>query len=200
MSYALINYSCFDASLAKSPGKISEVHQFSSHYLFWFEIITSPSTHVIYRNYVRVITGWRPAFKYYSMWMALLGALLCLAIMFVIEWITALVTFGVVFALYVYVHYRKPGKKLPHLTGALCFKIYQIFLFTHLQSTILSQAFPHQHTAWNIISDPLFAAQILTGDHPPRLTCTKTPYNQHSNLYQSWTTSKTTGILDISSS
>ena len=57
-----------------------------------------------------ILVGWRPAFKYYSMWMALLGALLCLAIMFVIEWLTALVTFAVVFALYVYVHHRKPGK------------------------------------------------------------------------------------------
>ncbi len=43
------------------------------------------------------------------MWMALLGAMLCLAIMFVIDWITALVTFCIVFALYVYVHHRKPG-------------------------------------------------------------------------------------------
>ena len=114
MSYALINYSCFDASLAKSPGKMSQVHHFSFHYLIQFELSHSPSTtHAISSNYVRVITGWRPAFKYYSMWMALLGALLCLAIMFVIEWITALVTFGVVFALYVYVHYRKPGTNLP---------------------------------------------------------------------------------------
>ncbi|XP_064608218.1 solute carrier family 12 member 2-like [Liolophura sinensis] len=71
MSYSLINYSCFDASLAKSP-------------------------------------GWRPAFKYYSKWISLLGALLCLAVMFIINWWTALITFAVVMALYVYVHYTKP--------------------------------------------------------------------------------------------
>ncbi|XP_064618818.1 solute carrier family 12 member 3-like [Lineus longissimus] len=71
MSYTLINYSCFDASLAKSP-------------------------------------GWRPAFKYYSMWIALAGSLLCLGVMFVINWWTALITFGLVSGLYIYVHYMKP--------------------------------------------------------------------------------------------
>ncbi|ESP00673.1 hypothetical protein LOTGIDRAFT_177989 [Lottia gigantea] len=71
MSYALINYSCFDASLARSP-------------------------------------GWRPAFRFYSMWISLVGALICLAVMFIINWWTALITFGVTCALFVYVHYRKP--------------------------------------------------------------------------------------------
>ncbi|KAK6179341.1 hypothetical protein SNE40_011727 [Patella caerulea] len=71
MSYALINYSCFDASLARSP-------------------------------------GWRPAFRFYSMWISLLGAIICLAVMFIINWWTALITFGVICALFVYVHYRKP--------------------------------------------------------------------------------------------
>ncbi|ESO08644.1 hypothetical protein HELRODRAFT_74876 [Helobdella robusta] len=71
MSYALINYSCVDASLAKSP-------------------------------------GWRPAFKFYSMWLSLLGALLCVAVMFIINWSTALITIVLVAILYFYVHYRKP--------------------------------------------------------------------------------------------
>ncbi|XP_013401253.1 solute carrier family 12 member 1 [Lingula anatina] len=71
MAYALINYSCFDASLSKSP-------------------------------------GWRPAFKYYSQWVSLAGAMLCLVVMFIINWWAALVTFVCVTALYVYVHYSKP--------------------------------------------------------------------------------------------
>ncbi|ELU01077.1 hypothetical protein CAPTEDRAFT_156991 [Capitella teleta] len=71
MSYALINYSCFDASLANAP-------------------------------------GWRPAFKYYSMWLSLFGAIICLSVMFVINWWSALITLGAVSALYIYVHYRKP--------------------------------------------------------------------------------------------
>ncbi|OWF48421.1 solute carrier family 12 member 2-like isoform X2 [Mizuhopecten yessoensis] len=71
MSYALINYSCFDASLARSP-------------------------------------GWRPAFKYYYMWLSLIGALVCIAVMFIINWWTALITFAVIAFIFVYVHYTKP--------------------------------------------------------------------------------------------
>ncbi|KAL5005442.1 hypothetical protein ScPMuIL_018898 [Solemya velum] len=71
MSYALINYSCFDASLARSP-------------------------------------GWRPSFRYYSMWVSLVGAMVCITVMFIINWWTALITFAVVAALFIYVHYTKP--------------------------------------------------------------------------------------------
>nr|CAB3266102.1 solute carrier family 12 member 2 [Phallusia mammillata] len=70
-SYTLINYSCFSASLAKSP-------------------------------------GWRPAFKYYNMWLSFIGALVCCAIMFVIQWWAALITIVIVAALYKYVDYKKP--------------------------------------------------------------------------------------------
>lgn len=49
MTYALVNYSCFDASLAKA-------------------------------------SGWRPAFRYYNKWLALTGALLCIGVMFIINW------------------------------------------------------------------------------------------------------------------
>ncbi|KAK3594337.1 hypothetical protein CHS0354_026214 [Potamilus streckersoni] len=71
MSYGLINYSVFDASLAKSP-------------------------------------GWRPSFRYYSKWLSLFGALLCMAVMFIINWWTALITYAMVAALLVYVHHSKP--------------------------------------------------------------------------------------------
>ena len=71
MSYALINFSCFDASIARSP-------------------------------------GWRPSFRFYNKWLSLLGSVMCITIMFIIDWVTALVTFGCVGTLFVYVHHRKP--------------------------------------------------------------------------------------------
>ncbi|XP_068128614.1 solute carrier family 12 member 1 [Hyperolius riggenbachi] len=70
-SYALINFSCFHASFAKSP-------------------------------------GWRPAFKYYNMWVSLFGAMLCCGVMFVINWWAALITYAIELFLYVYVTYKKP--------------------------------------------------------------------------------------------
>ncbi|CAD5113608.1 DgyrCDS2766 [Dimorphilus gyrociliatus] len=85
MSYALINYSCFDASFAKSP-------------------------------------GWRPAFKYYNMWLALFGAILCLAVMFIINWWTALITFFLNISLYAYVHYKKPDINWGSSTQAHVYK------------------------------------------------------------------------------
>ncbi|KAJ4451627.1 hypothetical protein ANN_03096, partial [Periplaneta americana] len=52
--------------------------------------------------------GWRPAFKYYNAWVSLIGTLLCIAVMFLMSWVMALITFVVVITLYLYVSYRKP--------------------------------------------------------------------------------------------
>ncbi|XP_015748716.1 PREDICTED: solute carrier family 12 member 2-like [Acropora digitifera] len=52
--------------------------------------------------------GWRPSFKYYNMWVSLLGALLCIAMMFLIEWWAALVTIVLVIVLYKYIDFTKP--------------------------------------------------------------------------------------------
>ncbi|CAL4065736.1 unnamed protein product, partial [Meganyctiphanes norvegica] len=54
------------------------------------------------------VPGWRPAFKYYNKWVSLLGGILCVLVMFAIDWITALITFGIILGLYTFVSYRKP--------------------------------------------------------------------------------------------
>ncbi|KAM4678153.1 solute carrier family 12 member 1 isoform 1-T1 [Discoglossus pictus] len=83
-SYALINFSCFHASFAKSP-------------------------------------GWRPAFKYYNMWVSLFGAMLCCGVMFVINWWAALITYAIELFLYIYVTYKKPDVNWGSSTQALYF-------------------------------------------------------------------------------
>ncbi|ESO00676.1 hypothetical protein HELRODRAFT_157349 [Helobdella robusta] len=89
-SYALICYSCADASLAKSP-------------------------------------GWRPAFKYYSVWTGLAGTVLCVVVMFIMNWSTALITFAIIAILYFYVHYRKPDINWGSSTQAhVCRKALQL--------------------------------------------------------------------------
>ncbi|XP_040572842.1 solute carrier family 12 member 2 isoform X2 [Lepeophtheirus salmonis] len=52
--------------------------------------------------------GWRPSFKYYNQWVSLFGTFLCFVVMFLMDWKTALVTFMVIIALYLYISYRKP--------------------------------------------------------------------------------------------
>ncbi len=44
------------------------------------------------------------------MWLSLVGAILCVAVMFLIDLLTALLTFAAVIALYLIVSYRKPGE------------------------------------------------------------------------------------------
>ncbi|XP_035508413.1 solute carrier family 12 member 1 isoform X2 [Morone saxatilis] len=83
-SYALINFSCFHASYAKSP-------------------------------------GWRPGYKYYNMWLSLLGALLCCVVMFVINWWAALLTYAIELLLYIYVTVKKPDVNWGSSTQAVTF-------------------------------------------------------------------------------
>ncbi|CAG0890209.1 unnamed protein product [Cyprideis torosa] len=52
--------------------------------------------------------GWRPAFKYYNAWVSLVGTILCLVVMFTVDWIVAFITFAITLALYMYVSYRRP--------------------------------------------------------------------------------------------
>jgi len=52
--------------------------------------------------------GWRPAFKYYTPWLSLLGVILCVFSMFAMDWFTALLTFLITAVLYLYIYYRKP--------------------------------------------------------------------------------------------
>ncbi|XP_031623786.1 bumetanide-sensitive sodium-(potassium)-chloride cotransporter [Contarinia nasturtii] len=52
--------------------------------------------------------GWRPTFKYYNVWLSLFGFVLCVAIMFLIHWVSSLITFIMILALYLVVVYRKP--------------------------------------------------------------------------------------------
>ena len=71
VTYALVNYACFDASFARSP-------------------------------------GWRPTFPYYNMWISLAGAVICIAVMFVISIVHSIII-CVIFAMTMaYFHYYSP--------------------------------------------------------------------------------------------
>lgn len=73
------------------------------------------------------IPGWRPTFKYYSQWLSLVGGVLCTAIMFLIQWWTALLTFVIIMLLYIIVKYRKPDVNWGSSTQA---QIYTLALNT----------------------------------------------------------------------
>ncbi|XP_045775420.1 bumetanide-sensitive sodium-(potassium)-chloride cotransporter-like [Maniola jurtina] len=66
--------------------------------------------------------GWRPTFRFYNVWLSLVGFLLCVAIMLLISWQTSLVTFAIFFTLYLIVHYRKPDVNWGSSTQAQIYK------------------------------------------------------------------------------
>ncbi|KHN84469.1 Solute carrier family 12 member 2 [Toxocara canis] len=68
-AYASVNYACFDASFAKSP-------------------------------------GFRPSFRFYNMWLSLASSALCIIVMFIISWISALIIFAFFFILFIYMNHR----------------------------------------------------------------------------------------------
>ena len=70
VSYALINWACFQADMSGSP-------------------------------------GWRPTWKFYNPWLALVGMVLCVGSMFMISWYVALITLLVCLGLYKYVESLK---------------------------------------------------------------------------------------------
>ncbi|KAJ8944674.1 hypothetical protein NQ318_015882 [Aromia moschata] len=53
--------------------------------------------------------------QYYNMWLSLCGTILCVLVMFLISWFTALLTFAIILALYLIVSYRKPDVNWDHL-------------------------------------------------------------------------------------
>lgn len=52
--------------------------------------------------------GWRPSFRYYNVWVSLLGAMMCIASMFMVDYITAICTIAVSYGIYKYVGYMQP--------------------------------------------------------------------------------------------
>lgn len=66
--------------------------------------------------------GFRPSFKLYNKWLSLLGAVLCIAIMFMMDPITALVTLGVVALLYKYIQYHSPTVNWGTATDAMTYR------------------------------------------------------------------------------
>merc|ERR1711892_226530 len=65
--------------------------------------------------------GWRPSFGLYNPWVSLFGAFLCVAVMFLMGWVTAIITIIIIGILYMYIHYRKPEANWGSSTQAAVF-------------------------------------------------------------------------------
>ncbi|XP_029733780.2 bumetanide-sensitive sodium-(potassium)-chloride cotransporter isoform X1 [Aedes albopictus] len=52
--------------------------------------------------------GWRPTFRFYHPWLSLIGSILCIVIMFQLDYTFTIVTIVIIFVLYLVVVYRRP--------------------------------------------------------------------------------------------
>jgi len=52
--------------------------------------------------------GWRPTFKFYNKWISLLGAFACVLLMFLMDWVLAIITCIIIIGLYSLLFYLKP--------------------------------------------------------------------------------------------
>nr|CAI5840077.1 unnamed protein product [Callosobruchus analis] len=66
--------------------------------------------------------GWRPTFRYYNTWLSLFGFIICVVIMFLINWWSSLATFIIIWGLYLLVVYRKPDVNWGSSTQAQTYK------------------------------------------------------------------------------
>nr|XP_041574534.1 solute carrier family 12 member 3 isoform X2 [Taeniopygia guttata] len=101
-SYALINFSCFHASVTNSPGGLCRAKPCPA------APVPRPAPRPGSGRCVCLRAGWRPSFRYYSKWAALFGAAVSVVIMFLLTWWAALIAFGIVIFLLGYVLYKKP--------------------------------------------------------------------------------------------
>lgn len=67
--------------------------------------------------------GFRPGFRYYNKWLSLFGAFLCVVAMFVLSWLTSLVTFLVLGVMFLFIKHNKARKfrqpSRPEIDGSL---------------------------------------------------------------------------------
>ncbi|XP_047996146.1 bumetanide-sensitive sodium-(potassium)-chloride cotransporter-like [Leguminivora glycinivorella] len=76
----------------------------TNFYLASYALINFCTFHAAFVHHI----SWRPTFRFYNMWVSLLGTVLCGAIMVLLSWMMAMVTVLIFLVLYLIVHYRKP--------------------------------------------------------------------------------------------
>ncbi|OWA49967.1 Solute carrier family 12 member 2 [Hypsibius exemplaris] len=52
--------------------------------------------------------GWRPTFRYYNKWLSLFTGAACVVLMFFLHWISAIISIGLIFVVFIIVYHRKP--------------------------------------------------------------------------------------------
>jgi len=108
----LIAFGCLMIGELNAIGKLASNFFLAAYALMNFSVFHSSMTKS---------PGWRPAFKYYNPWVSLLGSIVCVALMFLIDWILAIATVVAISILYGFMLYLDPESNWGSSADALVF-------------------------------------------------------------------------------
>uniref|UniRef100_A0A915CS44 Uncharacterized protein n=1 Tax=Ditylenchus dipsaci TaxID=166011 RepID=A0A915CS44_9BILA len=77
-----------------------------ANYLQLLPLLLCPINYACFDNSFAHSPGFRPSFKFYNMWVSLAGSFMCIFVMFVISWSTALLTFFFFTLIFMYLAHR----------------------------------------------------------------------------------------------
>ena len=89
-----------------------------THFLFYFQVSSLLSNFFVaayglinfsvFHVSITKSPSWRPKFKFYNKWASLAGCLLCIIVMFMMDWKTALATYIIIILLCLAIQKNKP--------------------------------------------------------------------------------------------
>ena len=90
-----------------SAGELNQVAPLITNFFILCYALTN---FACFRASMAAMPGWRPSFKFYNKYVSLAGAIACVAILFALDWITALVSIVLGALLYKYIEWTDPPK------------------------------------------------------------------------------------------
>ena len=88
---------------------IGDLNQISGLLSNFFVSAYAIINYAVFHASINQSPGWRPSFKYFNKWVSLLGTVLCIAVMVMMDYVTALITLICIILLYVFVRTRSPN-------------------------------------------------------------------------------------------
>ena len=101
---------------------IGELNFIAPYVTNFFMISYALINYSCFASSVANVPGWRPTFRYYNPYVAAVGVVLCVGAMFMIDWVVALITFVVCFALYSYIRQSAPDVEWGSVGQARAYK------------------------------------------------------------------------------
>ena len=88
---------------------IGDLNKVSSLLSNFFVATYAVINYAVFHASINKSPGWRPSFKYFNKWISLLGTVLCIFVMVLMDYKTALVTLICIMILYIFVRTRHPN-------------------------------------------------------------------------------------------